>query len=189
LPNSLIPSFPNFSIDSKQLLKRARDLGFGKAVAMAGAAPFLRNLPSRGCFTQPATSTSGQLTVYVCQHDTAPPEEQLIKTDSTNILIRALTLGKKKGKVETKAAKDNKGKVVEETKGKRPAERVAEEKPVAKRANIGSGSAAEGGSSRLQEKDLQVLTVQKLKAMLKERSLPQKGNKDELIARLVGQKK
>jgi hypothetical protein len=49
-------------------------------------------------------------------------EEQLIKTDSTNILIRALTLGKKKGKVEPKSAtKDNKGKVlvVEESKGKR----------------------------------------------------------------------
>jgi len=158
---------------------------------MAGAAPFLSNLPSRGCFSQPATSTSGQLTVYVCQHDTAPPEEQLIKTDSTNILIRALTLNKK-GKVEPKsAAKDNKGKVpaVEESKGKRPAERVSEDKPVAKRANTGSGSTAEGGSSRLVEKDLQILTVQKLKAMLKEKGLPLKGIKDELIARLMNQKK
>ncbi|KAG0583750.1 hypothetical protein M758_3G159700 [Ceratodon purpureus] len=159
---------------------------------MAGAAAFLSNLPSRGCFSQQPTSTSGQLTTYICQHDTAPPEEQLIKTDSTNILIRALTLGKKKGKVEPKSAtKDNKGKVpvVEESKGKRPAERVAEEKPVAKRANIGSGSAPEGGSSRLMEKDLQTLTVQKLKAMLKEKGLPLKGIKDELIARLMSHKR
>lgn len=45
----------------------------------------------------------------------------MIKTDSTNILIRALTLGKKKGKPEQKASKESKGKVstVEEGKGKR----------------------------------------------------------------------
>lgn len=35
----------------------------------------------------------------------------------------------------------------------------------------------EGGSSRLVEKDLQTLTVQKLKAMLKEKGLPLKGIK------------
>jgi hypothetical protein len=68
----------------------------------------------------------GGMKVYVCQHDTAPPDEQLIKTDSTNILIRALTLKKEKGRTEQKA-KDSKGKVVaaaaastpEEGKGKR----------------------------------------------------------------------
>jgi hypothetical protein len=35
----------------------------------------------------------------------------------------------------------------------------------------------EGGSSRFVEKDLQTLTVQKLKAMLKEKGLPLKGIK------------
>lgn len=35
----------------------------------------------------------------------------------------------------------------------------------------------ESGSSRLAEKDLQTLTVQKLKAMLKEKGLPLKGIK------------
>ncbi|XP_024381726.1 protein LOWER TEMPERATURE 1 [Physcomitrium patens] len=159
---------------------------------MAGAAQFLSNLPSRGCFVQPATSTSGQLTTYICQHDTSPPDEQLIKTDSTNILIRALTLGKKKGKGEPKSAtKDNKGKVpaTEESKGKRPAERLPEEKPILKRANVGGASAPEGGTSRYAEKDLQTLTVQKLKSMLKEKGLPLKGLKDELIARLLNQKR
>ncbi len=54
-----------------------------------------------------------------------PSDEQLIKTDSTNILIRALTLKKEKGRTDQKA-KDSKGKVVaaavstpEEGKGKR----------------------------------------------------------------------
>jgi hypothetical protein len=37
-------------------------------------------------------------------------DEQLIKTDSTNILIRALTLKKEKGRTEQKL-KDNTGKV------------------------------------------------------------------------------
>jgi hypothetical protein len=114
----------------------------------------------------------------------------LIKTDSTNILIRALTLGKKKGKTEQKASKESKGKVstVEEGKGKRPAEKQAEEKQVSKRVNTGSGSTPEGGSSRLVEKDLQTLTVQKLKTMLKEKGLPLKGIKDELIARLMNKR-
>jgi len=39
---------------------------------------------------------------------------------------------------------------------------------------------AEGGSSRLVEKDLQTLTVQKLKTMLKEKGLPLKGIKVHL---------
>lgn len=40
----------------------------------------------------------------------------------------------------------------------------------------------EGGSSRLMEKDLQTLTVQKLKAMLKEKGLPLKGIKVIFVA-------
>uniref|UniRef100_A0A7N0U4G9 DET1- and DDB1-associated protein 1 domain-containing protein n=1 Tax=Kalanchoe fedtschenkoi TaxID=63787 RepID=A0A7N0U4G9_KALFE len=38
----------------------------------------------------------GHLRVYVSDHDTAPPEEQLIRTNQTNILIRSLTLKKNK---------------------------------------------------------------------------------------------
>ncbi len=41
----------------------------------------------------------------------------------------------------------------------------------------GVGWGAEGGSSRLSGKNLQVCTVQQLKAMLKEMNLPLKGNK------------
>ncbi|CAK9226815.1 unnamed protein product [Sphagnum jensenii] len=165
---------------------------------MAGAAQYLQNLPSRGCFSQPSATSTGGMKVYVCQHDTAPPDEQLIKTDSTNILIRALTLKKEKGRTDQKA-KDSKGKVVtaaastpEEGKGKRPAERQLEDKPALKRANTANGSTPdrkEEGSSRLSGKNLQVCTVQQLKAMLKEMNLPLKGNKEELIARLLKEQK
>jgi hypothetical protein len=163
---------------------------------MAGAAQYLQNLPSRGFFSQPS-STMGAMKVYICQHDTAPPDEQLIKTDSTNILIRALTLKKEKGRTEQKS-KDNKGKVAaaaatpEEGNGKRPAERQPDDKPASKRANISNGSTPErkdGASIRLSGKNLQVCTVQQLKAMLKEMNLPLKGNKEELIARLVKEQK
>jgi hypothetical protein len=53
----------------------------------------------------------------------------------------------------------------------------------------GVGWGAEGGSSRLSGKNLQVCTVQQLKAMLKEMNLPLKGNKEELIARLLKEQK
>jgi hypothetical protein len=49
-----------------------------------------------------------------------------------------------------------------------------------KRANTANGSTPdrkEEGSSRLSGKNLQVCTVQQLKAMLKEMNLPLKGNK------------
>jgi hypothetical protein len=48
---------------------------------------------------------------------------------------------------------------------------------------------ADGASIRLSGKNLQVCTVQQLKAMLKEMNLPLKGNKEELIARLVKEQK
>ncbi|CAM6117672.1 unnamed protein product [Calypogeia fissa] len=151
---------------------------------MSGAAQFLQELPSQGYFSssQPSSNPGG-MRVYICDHETAPPEEQLIRTDSTNILIRYLTL--KKGKTEQKP-KDNKRKA-EDGKAKRSAERPCDDKVMTKRINIGgapSNSRREGGSGRLSDKELQSFTVQKIKALLKERGQPLKGNKDELIARL-----
>ncbi|BBN06787.1 hypothetical protein MPTK1_3g23880 [Marchantia polymorpha subsp. ruderalis] len=111
---------------------------------MEGASQYLQELPSRGFFSssqQPASQ--GGLRVYICDHETAPPEEQLIKTDSTNILIRYLTL--KKTKVE-QSGKDNKRKSPsEDGKGKRHAERSCDEKIMIKRVNVSGGS---GGSRR-----------------------------------------
>lgn len=50
----------------EQLGVRGGGGGFGlsQAVTMAGAAPFLSNLPSRGCFSQPATSTSVRFSLF-----------------------------------------------------------------------------------------------------------------------------
>ncbi|GBG78733.1 hypothetical protein CBR_g27958 [Chara braunii] len=157
---------------------------------------FLDRLPSRGNFTKTTSGSvvQGLLPVYICDHDTSPPEDQFIRTDPTNILIRAL----KKGKDDSKA-KDLKGKAAQEDhKGKRPADAGLDDRPTKRvHANGGGGGhapgtqgAAEnaGGSSggvsgKMSEKELQNLTVDKLKALLKEKGLPLKGKKDELIAR------
>lgn len=154
-------------------------------VAGVGAEQSLRDLPSRGYFCSPVSSLNPvALRVYVCDHDTSPPDNQFIQTDPTNILIRSLTLKKAKGdskdKERIKSATDS-------NKGKRPAERVAEDKIVAKRVNMGSGASSsrkEGGLGSLSDKDIQGYTVEKLRLLLKERNLPRTGKKEELIARL-----
>eukprot|EP00249_Psilotum_nudum_P011209 c23029_g1_i1 orf=198-692(+) len=150
-----------------------------------GAGQFLTDLPSRGYFSSSAVlpSSPGALRVYICDHDTSPPDEQLIKTDPTNILIRSLTLKKAKRDLTTK----EKGKSpVDSAKGKRPADVIPDEN-LSKKVNAGSGSAnsrKDCGPNRLSDKDIQRCTVEKLRTLLKERGLPLKGKKEELIARL-----
>uniref|UniRef100_A0ACD6AKY6 Uncharacterized protein n=1 Tax=Avena sativa TaxID=4498 RepID=A0ACD6AKY6_AVESA len=80
------------------------------------AAKFLAGLPSRGNFSSSSISSSlGGLRVYVCEHDTDPPEGQVIETDTTNILIRHLQLKKKESE-----AKDTGSRIPgESSKGKR----------------------------------------------------------------------
>ncbi|XP_042497153.1 uncharacterized protein LOC122075980 [Macadamia integrifolia] len=151
-----------------------------------GASKYLANLPSRGLFSSTVISSNpGGVRVYICEHDTSPPEEQLIKTNQTNILIRSLTL--KNQKCDS-SSKDAKGKATtESTKGKRAAERAVDGRNSAKRVNKTNGSGKpqqEGTSTRTVERDFQGLTVERLRARLKERGLSVKGKKDELIARL-----
>jgi hypothetical protein len=103
---------------------------------------------------------------------------QLIKTNQQNILIRSLLLKKQKGE---SSSKDSKG-TAEDGPKKRAANRALDDRSSAKRA--ANASRQEGSSSRTGERDFQSLTVEKLRAMLKEKGLPTKGRKDELIARL-----
>jgi len=149
------------------------------------AGQYLADLPCRGFFSSPAIPPSNPdgLRVYICDHDTAPPEDQVIRTDPTNILIRSLTLNK--ANVDPKP-RDNKRKgAAENGKSKRPAERLIDDKLPAKKANNATVSSQKDGSSNwLPESDLQCCTVDKLRSLLKERGLPTKGKKDELIARL-----
>ncbi|XP_020587009.1 uncharacterized protein LOC110029180 [Phalaenopsis equestris] len=150
--------------------------------AAGGASEFLTDLPSRGFFSSTTLSSNlGSLRVYVCDHETSPPEEQLIKTNSTNILIRSLQINKLR--TDAKDAKAS----VEITKGKRSASRPLDGKPSTKRANTGTSSSnggQEGSRSTFSERMLHTMTVERLRALLKDKGLSPKGKKDELISRL-----
>lgn len=138
--------------------------------ATATASKLLSNLPSRGLFSSTVSSSNlGGIRVYVCDHDTAPPENQVIKTDQMNILIRSLTLKKQKSDVADGSRK-------------RASDRAADGRASAKRAM--TNSQQDGSSSRAADREFQGLTVERLRALLKERGLSVKGKKDELIARL-----
>ncbi|KAF2302642.1 hypothetical protein P3X46_023510 [Hevea brasiliensis] len=147
-----------------------------------GASRFLSNLPSRGFLSSTVLSSNpGGMRVYICEHDTLPPEGQEIKTNQTNILIRSLQLKKQKG---DSSSKDMKGVTAAEGSRKRAPERVQDGRASAKRSNSQTGSRQEGSDSRAGDRDLYSLTVERLRALLKERGLSPRGKKDELVARL-----
>uniref|UniRef100_A0A0E0FBS8 SAP domain-containing protein n=1 Tax=Oryza meridionalis TaxID=40149 RepID=A0A0E0FBS8_9ORYZ len=157
----------------------------GKPAEAARAGSLLAGLPTRGNFVADSIASSmGGLPVYVCLHDTAPPEGQVIDTDTTNILIRSLQLSKQKNEAKDVGSRTP----GESSKGKRSASRLLDGKNPSKRANTGStaGSSAHGElGSVFSEQTLQSFTVEKLRILLKERGLSPKGKKDELIARLI----
>ncbi|CAN6446883.1 unnamed protein product [Victoria cruziana] len=140
---------------------------------MEGAAVHLKDLPSRGLFSSPTVCSSmGGLRSYVCDKDTAPPVDQVIRTDQTNILIRALTLKKQETKTKN---------VAESAKGKRSAERSLDRLST-KRANKTDGSSSQCRGNDME--DLHSMTVERLRSLLKAKGLSTKGKKDELVERL-----
>ncbi|XP_024973099.1 uncharacterized protein LOC112511632 isoform X1 [Cynara cardunculus var. scolymus] len=163
-----------------------------------GASKFLIDLPSKGLFSSSVISSNlGGMQVYVTDHDTSPPENQVIKTDQVNILIRSLLLKQQqKGGGPT-----SKGVVANEGSRKRAPERAADGRASAKRAASATQNGSrkvllplldylvtflrhvEGSKSQIPE-NLQRLTVERLRALLKERGLSVKGKKEELIGRL-----
>ncbi|RZC59317.1 hypothetical protein C5167_006620 [Papaver somniferum] len=152
-----------------------------------GGSEFLSNLPSRGLFSSSTvlSTNPGGIRVYVCDHDTSPPVDQVISTNQTNILIRSLMLKKQRNDA---VLKDVKGKSTTEiTKGKRAAERTADGRASAKRASLSlnpRSSQQEKSSGCAFDKEIQSLTVDKLRILLRGRGLSVKGKKEELIARL-----
>ncbi|GAB2223668.1 hypothetical protein Droror1_Dr00004406 [Drosera rotundifolia] len=141
-----------------------------------GASKLLSNLPSRGLFSSTVTSSNlGGMRVYISERDTSPPDHQVIQTDQENILIRSLTIKRQKG--------DIKG----ETEGsrKRVPEKVVDGRASAKRVmtSTPNGAKQEASSSRVSD-NLQGLTVERLRVLLREKGLSPKGKKDDLIARL-----
>ncbi|XP_023766706.1 uncharacterized protein LOC111915263 [Lactuca sativa] len=148
-----------------------------------GAFKLLADLPSKGLFSSTVVSSNlGGMRVYITDRDTSPPENQLIKTDQMNILIRSLLL-----KQQQKAESSAKGASGKESSRKRGLERGVDGRATTKRgaSNGQHGSQPEGSRSHSHvPENLQSLTVEKIRALLKERGLSLKGKKDELIMRL-----
>ncbi|EFN58792.1 hypothetical protein CHLNCDRAFT_140569 [Chlorella variabilis] len=153
-------------------------------------AGFLDNLPSRGTLVavQPGAAFSSPPTVYIADHDTTP--QQVVRNDTTNILIK--TLQNKRAKEEAKrkqARAADKGKrPVEEAEGSRPAKRPA----AAAGDGAGPSGAAGGGSSvpdpaqaGFSKLGLQMKTIKDLQNVLKAWNLTVSGKKDDLIQRIL----
>ncbi|XP_050377510.1 uncharacterized protein LOC126794776 [Argentina anserina] len=148
----------------------------------SGASISLQNLPSRGLFSAPVLSLNpGRMRVCVCEYETSLPEDEHIKTNQQNILIRSLKLKKQKEKVDS-SSKDMKVAGAAEGLRKRVAERGLDHRAPAKKATM--QPRLEESSSQAANRDFQGLTVERLRALLKAKGLSVKGKKDELIARL-----
>ncbi|XP_055828263.1 uncharacterized protein LOC129896400 [Solanum dulcamara] len=150
----------------------------------SGAAKYLAGLPSRGLFSSTVlSSTPGGMRVYVCDHETSPPEDQLIKTNQQNILIRSLMLKKQRGDY---SSKDGKGVSSSDNGRKRAADKALDSRASTKKATTSNNVASTQETSKTRTPEIQNLTVEKLRALLKEKGLSLRGRKDELIARLRG---
>ncbi|KAL7099246.1 hypothetical protein ACP275_09G071300 [Erythranthe tilingii] len=86
-----------------------------------GPSKFLADLPSRGFFSSAVVSSNpGEMPVYICDHDTSPPDDQIIKTNQTHILVRSLML---KNQKDDSGSNDAKVAPVNQVSRKRPAEK------------------------------------------------------------------
>ncbi|RAL42821.1 hypothetical protein DM860_009328 [Cuscuta australis] len=169
--------FPSPSSNFKGVTATPQPRGGGEA------SKYLSNLPSRGLFSSAVPSSSpGGMQVYVCVRDTMPPENQIIKTDQMNILIRSLTLDQHRG---VSGLKDRRS-TANDSSRKRAAGRALDGRASAKKAASSSQaiSCQEGTKNHVPDRHFQSLTVERLRALLKEKGLSPRGRKDELVARL-----
>lgn len=153
----------------------------------------------RGLLTdvQPGAVFSSPPAVYVADHNTAPPPDQIIKLDPTGALVRSL---------QSRKAREGAGKrATKIDKGKRPAEdppATTEGQNSAKRPGLAVSSGALGPSSSARAEppssslpgpaqsefasgQLKNKTIKDLQAILRAWGLPVSGKKDDLISRLL----
>lgn len=153
----------------------------------------MEKLPSRGVLSnlQGSRIAYKEAAQYVCTHDTAPPVNQVITTDtSADSMLKLL----KRDKAAAKPAQTD-------AKGKRPlnaADRL--QQPAVKQARVADAAAGPGpppappasASAGPQQRatsftldELNKKTVKDLQDLLRARSLQTAGRKDELVRRLL----
>ena len=129
----------------------------------------LDSLPSRGLCSSARPSLRGSARVYVPVHNTAPPADQVVRTDGTNLLIRSLTQHREREERARKAGGDKRA--ADGTADAPAAKRPAPEVTVP--AGPITAAAARG------------FTVPQLKAALQSKGLPVGGKKEDLLERLL----
>ncbi|KAK9809951.1 hypothetical protein WJX72_002364 [[Myrmecia] bisecta] len=171
----------------------------------------LANLPCRGTLVAPAPGAviSRSPPTYVCAHETEPPDDQVVTTDPTHILIRSQQNKKKaeqrakqergKGVDKGKGAAADKGKGAAADRGKRPAAAAPAEQPAGTKRQHTEGagtskSAEEAGPSgsgtaarsvRYTVQQLQAKTNKDLADLLKSRGQAARGRKEDLVKRIL----
>ncbi|KAL6773904.1 hypothetical protein ACKKBG_A22985 [Auxenochlorella protothecoides x Auxenochlorella symbiontica] len=173
---------------------------------MSQVAGFLADLPSRGHFTRtkPGPTFLSPATPYIASHDTDPPASQVIKSDPTSILVRALQSRKEEAKRKQggKAAADKGKRQLDDGpdapgRGAKRAHEGAEGAgPSASRAAGGSplfqpstvtpvGGLPSPSEAKFSRLALQAWTLRQLQTLLKAWALPSSGKKDDLVARIL----
>nr|XP_009627492.1 uncharacterized protein LOC104118028 [Nicotiana tomentosiformis] len=127
-------------------------------------------------------SSSIWIANYVSQN-VVYAEEQLIKTNQQNILIRSLMLKNQRGDY---SSKDGKGISSNDNGRKRAAEKALDSRTSSKKATTSNQVASCQETSKARTPGIQNMTVERLRILLKEKGLSLRGRKDELIARLKG---
>lgn len=161
-----------------------------------GASSLLGDLPSRGLLTDTQGLSVSRPPPHVCDYDTAPPPEQVITTDPVNILIRALMSRRAIREAQQKGSgKDHKGKRPaasmddNTTNASAKRERRDHAGPESRGSERGDSRASHGGggssgsSHKISKAELEGYTVDRLRTFLKERGLPMRGRKEELLTR------
>ena len=123
----------------------------------------LDNLPSRGLCSAPRPALHGAPRVYVPVHDTAPPADQVVRTDATSLLIRSLTQQREREERARKAGAPPAGE-------KRGADGAAGA-PAAKRPAVELPPEPHTAAA------IRGFTVPQLKAALQRKGLPVSGKK------------
>lgn len=151
----------------------------------------LSNLPARGL---PVSCEAVATTTYIATHDTQPPPHQIVQTDqSTTALLRLIRKAKAGAQAAAGTQKGAPRKTTDDAlKGKRTAE-ATDERPNKKPNTAGPNTAGAAAPAGTQAKRLPALTADELKSrtipqlqeLLRERTLPVSGRKEELIRRLI----
>uniref|UniRef100_M1B894 SAP domain-containing protein n=1 Tax=Solanum tuberosum TaxID=4113 RepID=M1B894_SOLTU len=153
-----------------------------------GAAKYLAGLPSRGLFSSNVLSSTPDLVFSILIVEFCLPsvlgiymltklpecEDQLIKTNQQNILIRSLMLKKQRGEY---SSKDGKGISSNDNGRKRAAEKALDSRASAKKATTSNHAASAQETSKTHAPEIQNMTVEKLRALLKEKGLSLRGRK------------